>query len=106
MYAIVKDGSKQYKMEKGKEVLVDRKNKVSAGSSIEFADVLVYSDGEKVALGTPTVAGVKVVGEVVREMKDDKIRVFKYRRREGYHKTIGHRQKYTVVKVTDIVKKG
>lgn len=102
MYAIVEEGSKQYRMEKGAVLLIDRKER-NAGEKIEFANVLVFSDGEKVKIGTPYVQGIKVIGEVIGEVKDKKIKVFKYRRREGYHRTIGHREKYTRVKVTEIV---
>ena len=103
MYAIIRDGSKQYRVEKGETVEVDRKAKKKEGEKIEFTDVLLLSDGKDIKIGTPVVEGVKVVGEVVKEVKDKKVRVFKYQRRLGYHKTIGHRQKYTLVKVTDIV---
>lgn len=102
MYAIIKDGSKQYKVEKGGNVLIDRKLKTE-GEKIEFANVLVFNDGEKVKVGNPTITGVKVTGVVVKEIKDKKLRAFKYKRRKGYHKTIGHRQRYTLVKITDII---
>lgn len=101
MYAIIKDGPRQHRVEKGAVIEIDRKLKLE-GEKIEFPDVLVYHDGEKVRIGNPTVSGIKVLGEVVREKKDKKIRVYKYRRREGYHRTVGHREKYTVVRITDI----
>lgn len=104
MYAIIQDGARQYKVEKGATVEFDRRKALKEGAVIEFADVLVYHDGEKVQVGTPLLKGVKVVGEVVKEVKGDKIRVYKYRRREGYHRTVGHRQKRTLVKITDIAR--
>lgn len=101
MYAIFKDGPKQYRVEKGAVIEIDRKLKLE-GEKVEFPDVLVFHDGEKVRVGTPTVSGVTVLGEVVQgEKKGVKLRVYKYRRREGYHRMIGHRQKYTVVRITD-----
>jgi large subunit ribosomal protein L21 len=102
MYAIFRDGTKQYRAEKGATIELDRQGP-KEGEKLEFTEVLLYHDGEKPRLGTPTVAGVKVVAEVVRHFKGDKVRVFKFRRREGYHRTRGHRSRLTLVKVTDIV---
>jgi large subunit ribosomal protein L21 len=102
MYAIFKDGGKQYKAEKGQMLELERKPRKD-GETVEFTEVLVVHDGEKVKVGTPLVPGAKVVAEIVKELKGDKIRVFKFRRREGYHRTVGHRQRHTLVKVTDIV---
>ena len=101
MYAIIRDGSRQLKVEKGALIQFDRKP--GKTGTIEFTEVLVLHDGEKVKVGAPTLKGAKVVGEVVAETKDKKIRVYKYKRREGYHKTRGHRQKHTLVKIIDIV---
>jgi large subunit ribosomal protein L21 len=102
MYAIFKSGGRQYRAEKGATIELDRQGP-KEGEKVEFAEVLVYHDGEKAQMGAPTVKGVKVMGEVVRNFKGDKVRVFKYRRREGYHRTRGHRSRLTVVKITDIV---
>ena len=66
--------------------------------------MLLVSDGKKVTVGTPLVEGAKVVAEVVTPLvKGKKIRVFKYKRRKGYHRNMGHRQKYTEVRITKIV---
>ena len=104
MYAIIQHGGHQYRVEKGATLEIDR-NEAMPGSRLEFPSVLVYHDGEKVKVGTPIVEGVKVVAEVVKETRGEKLRVFKYIRREGYRNTVGHRQKYTLVKITDIVAK-
>jgi large subunit ribosomal protein L21 len=101
MYAIIRDGSRQLKVEKGGTFEFDRK--AGKTGTIEFLEVLVLHDGDKVKVGTPMVQGAKVVGEVVKETLSKKIRVTKYKRREGYHKTRGHRQKHTLVKITDIL---
>jgi large subunit ribosomal protein L21 len=101
MYAIIRDGSRQLKVEKGQTIQLDLK--AGAKGPLEFKDVLVLHDGSKVRVGQPLVAGAKVTAEILKETKGEKLRVYKYRRREGYHKTIGHRQKYTLVKITDIV---
>jgi large subunit ribosomal protein L21 len=102
MYAIFRRGSKQYRAEKGQTVELDRQGP-KEGEKVEFADVLFYHDGEKGRVGTPTLKGVKVLGEVVKNFRGDKVRVFKYRRREGYHRTRGHRSELTLVKITDII---
>lgn len=102
MYAIFRDGSKQYRAEKGATLELDRQGP-KEGETVEFGEVVLYHDGEKARVGTPVVKGAKVVAEVVRNFKGDKVRVFKYRRREGYHRTRGHRSRLTLVKITDIV---
>jgi large subunit ribosomal protein L21 len=101
MYAIIKDGGRQLKVEKGGTFEFDRKP--GKTGTIEFTEVLVLHDGEKVKVGAPTLKGAKVVGEVVKETLTKKIRVTKYKRREGYHKTRGHRQKHTLIRITEIV---
>lgn len=102
MYAIFRDGGHQYRAEKGATVEIQRKE-AKPGAKIEFPEVLVLHDGETVKVGSPIVAGAKVVGEVVKETRHAKIRVYKYIRREGFHRTIGHRQLHTLIKITDIL---
>ena len=102
MYAIFRTGSKQYRAEKGATLQLDRQLP-NEGEKIEFTDVVLVHDGQKARVGTPVVKGAKVLGEVVKNFRGDKIRVFKYRRREGYHRTRGHRSNLTLVKITDIV---
>ncbi len=104
MYAIIQDGGRQFRVEQGAEIEFDRKS-LKPGAKIEFGDVLVCHDGEKVKVGAPTVKDAKVLGEVVEEIKGDKIRVYKYRRRKGYRRSKGHRQKYTLIRITDIITK-
>ncbi len=102
MYAIFKAGGRQYRAEKGATIELDRQGP-GEGEKVEFDQVLLYHDGEKARLGAPVVKGAKVLGEVVKNYKGDKVRVFKFRRREGYHRTRGHRSRLTLVKITDIV---
>ncbi len=101
MYAIFQDGGKQYRAEKGATVALERKT--AKGGPVEFTQVVLLHDGTSVKIGTPTVANAKVVGEIVKEVKGPKIRSYKFRRREGYHRLIGHRQKHALVKITEIV---
>ncbi len=102
MYAIFKSGGRQYRAEKGQTIELDRQGP-KEGEKVEFTEVLVYHDGQQARLGAPTVQGARVVGEVVKDFRGKKVRVFKYRKREGYHRTRGHRSDLTLVRITDIV---
>lgn len=99
-YAVIKNGGHQYKVEEGQVIQVEKL--VSDGSSYVFDEVLLVVDGDKVEVGMPTVAGMKVYGDVVSEVKGEKIEVFKYKSKSRYRKHTGHRQKYTQVKITGI----
>ncbi|MCK5542857.1 MAG: 50S ribosomal protein L21 [Desulfobacterales bacterium] len=101
MYAVIKTGGKQYKVEKG-TILQVEKLEQNEGDKIEFNDVLMYSDGETVTLGSPLVENVKVKAEIIKQAKDKKVLVFKYKRRKGYRKMRGHRQNFTEIKIDSI----
>jgi len=101
MYAVIQTGGKQYRVQPGETVQVEKLD-AEVGKTVEFNEVLLVADGEKVRLGTPHVAGVKVVAEVVDQGRDSKILVYKYRRRKAWHKKQGHRQAFTALKVTEI----
>ena len=101
MYAVIQTGGKQYRVQPGETVQVEKLD-AEVGKTVEFNEVLLVADGEKVRLGTPHVAGVKVVAEVVDQGRDTKILVYKYRRRKAWHKKQGHRQPFTALKVTEI----
>ena len=103
MYAIVEIAGKQFKVTQNQQLYTPQLN-VETGSAITFDKVLLVEDGEKVAIGTPTVAGAKVTGKVLDHVRGDKIIVFKKKRRKGYKKTQGHRQDYTKVLIENIVK--
>lgn len=98
MYAVIKTGGKQYKVQEGETLRVE-KLEGETGSKIEFNDVLLYSDGENVKLGAPTIENAVVSAEIVEQAKAKKVLVFKYKRRKGYRKMKGHRQHYTAVKI-------
>ena len=102
MYAIIKASGKQVRAEKGATLQIDRQGG-KEGEKVEFGDVVLLHDGKAARVGTPLVKGAKVLGEIVKNFRGDKIRVFKYRRREGYHRTRGHRSELSLVKITDIV---
>jgi large subunit ribosomal protein L21 len=101
MYAVIKTGGKQYRVQPGETVQVEKLD-ADIGKTVEFSEVLMVADGENVRLGTPHVAGVKVVAEVVDQGRDAKILVYKYRRRKAWHRKQGHRQPFTALKVTEI----
>jgi len=100
-YAIIKTGGRQYRIAEGDTVDVDLLD-VEPGKTATFGEVLMFYDGKNVTHGDPLVSGAKVVAEVVEQRKDKKIVAFKYKRRKGYHRTVGHRRKLTRVKIKSI----
>lgn len=101
MYALVEILGKQYKAEVGQTIRVDRINK-PAGESVEFDTVLAVVDGENARFGAPYVEGARIVASLEEEIKGDKVRVYKFKRRKGYRRTQGHREKYSIIKVSAI----
>ena len=101
MYAIVEISGKQFKVEKNKFIYTD-KVEPKSGKKVEFDNVLFISDKGKVKIGKPTIKGSKVTGEVLSQIKDDKLIVFKKKRRKGYKVKNGHRQQMTKILIKDI----
>ena len=102
MYAIVEISGKQYKVQEGDIVFVDRLEELEEGKSTTFDKVLLVSDGNKVTVGTDTVKGAKVKATVVGHGKGKKIVVFKYKAKKHERKTRGHRQPYTKIQIEKI----
>ena len=100
-YVILRAGGKQYKVTEGDTIDVEKLD-VEAGQETTFSEVLFHADGDKLTHGAPHISGASVVGEVVEQRKAPKVIAFKYRRRKGYHRTVGHRQKLTRVKIKTI----
>ena len=100
-YAVIQTGGKQYRVAEGDLIEVEKLD-IEAGAEAKLEEVLLISDGTKVSIGTPLLKGAAVTAEVVEQFKDEKVIAFKFKRRKGYHRTVGHRQKLTKVKVTDI----
>ena len=98
MKAIFVTGGKQYMVEEGQELYVEKLNN-EVDSEVVFDEVL-YVDGK---VGTPTVKGAKVVAKVLKHGKQKKVLVFKYKAKKKYRRTQGHRQYLTVIKITDII---
>ena len=101
MYAVLETGSKQYRVVVGDTVEIERLA-VEAGKPVTFDRVLLVNRDGKVAVGAPTVPGASVVADVVKHIRGEKKLTFKMKRRKGYHKSIGHRQELTVVKISEI----
>jgi large subunit ribosomal protein L21 len=102
MYAVIESGGKQYRVELGTEIEVDRLE-AEAGQTIDFERVLLVADAETAAIGRPTVDGARVSADVVRQMRGDKIVVFKYRPKARKRTKQGHRADLTLLRVSDIV---
>jgi large subunit ribosomal protein L21 len=101
MYAVVNTGGKQYKVQQG-EILRVEKISGDVGSPVTFDRVLMFSDGETVSIGQPVLEDVAVEGHIVEQGKARKIIVFKYKRRKRYRRTQGHRQQFTAVQIDSI----
>ena len=102
MYAIIRSGGKQYKVQSGEQLRIEQLP-AEVGASVSFGEVLLVGSGEGVKVGAPLVSGAKVNATVVAHGRGDKVKIFKLRRRKHYQKTQGHRQSYTEVRIDDIV---
>ena len=101
MYAVIKTGGKQYRVQAG-DLLVVEKLDGEPGAEVAFGDVLMLGDGEAVTVGAPLVDGAKVSATLIETRKGEKVKIFKKIRRQGYRRTRGHRQSETVLRVTAI----
>jgi large subunit ribosomal protein L21 len=101
MYAIIETGGKQYKVEQGAELYIEKLPQTE-GESVTFDRVLMVSKDGGVVVGAPTVAGATVTGKVERHGRGQKVVVFKYKAKKNYHKKQGHRQPYTKVVIESI----
>lgn len=101
MYAVIATGGKQYKVEPGDTIKVE-KLAAEDGATITFDQVLLVAQGDDLKVGAPTLATAKVTAQVLGTARDKKLLVYKYARRKGYRRKNGHRQSLTSVKITDI----
>ena len=101
MYAVIETGGKQYRVQQGDVITVEKLN-VEAGEKVTFDKVLVVNDGEGLTVGTPCVEGATVGATVVENGKGKKVVIFKYKAKKAYRKKQGHRQPYTMVKIDEI----
>ena len=100
-YALIQTGGKQYRVSEG-DVLSVEKLDAETGKETTFSNVLLVVNGDKINLGAPLVTGASVKAEVVEQYKDEKVIAFKFKRRKGYHRTVGHRRQLTKLKITKI----
>ena len=100
-YAIVRAAGKQHRVSTGTRLVLDRLH-ADVGAEIVFDEVLLFAEGDSVQVGQPNVAGHSVKAKVLEHGRGRKIRVFKRRKRKGFHKTIGHRQELTAIEITSI----
>lgn len=104
MYAVIKSGGKQYRVQEGQTLKLE-KIEVATGETIEFDEVLLVADGDDVNVGAPLIGGAKVSAEVVSHGRGDKVTIIKFRRRKHSMKRQGHRQWFTEVKITEFPRK-
>jgi len=102
MYAVIKTGGKQYRVEQGAQLRVEALA-AEVGAAVAFEQVLLVGAGEAVKVGAPFVSGARVKATVLKQGRGDKVRIFKLRRRKHFQKSQGHRQSYTEVRIDDIV---
>ena len=105
MYAVIKTGGKQYRVQAG-DLLVVEKLDGEPGAEVAFGDVLLLGDGEAITVGAPLVDGATVSATLIETRRGEKIKIFKKIRRQGYRRTRGHRQSETVLRVTSIAGAG
>ncbi len=101
MYAVIVSGGKQYRVQEGDSVKLE-KIEAEVGSSIDFEKVLMVADGDNINIGAPEVAGAKVSAEIVAQGRHKKVKILKFKRRKHHMKQMGHRQWFTEVKITGI----
>ena len=102
MYAVIKSGGKQYRVESGATLRLETLS-ADVGANVSFDQVLLVSNGDAVKVGAPLVSGALVKATVVGHGRGEKVKIFKLRRRKHYQKTQGHRQSYTELRIDDIV---
>jgi large subunit ribosomal protein L21 len=99
MFAVIRTGGKQYKVTEGETLDIELVDFPEGEKKITISDVLLIGNGDKFSVGNPLLSGATVGLELVEDIKAKKVIAYKYRRREGYHRTVGHRQKLSRVKV-------
>lgn len=101
MYAVIVAGGKQYRVQEGMTLKLE-KIELEVGKTVKFDQVLMVADGEKISIGEPVVKGAKVTAEVLSQGRHKKVKIMKFKRRKHSMKQMGHRQWFTEVKITGI----
>lgn len=99
-FAVIRTGGRQYRVAEGDTIDVDRLDH-EKGKQVVLSDVLLHADGDKISHGSP-IEGARVTAEVVEQRKDRKVIAYKFKRRKGYHRTVGHRRKLTRLRIQSI----
>ncbi len=101
MYAVIKTGGKQYRVEEGQVIRVETL-RAEEGDTVDFSEVLMVANGDEIKIGTPVVEGAKVSAKVLEHGRHKKVEIIKFKRRKHHMKRQGHRQNYTAVRIESI----
>lgn len=101
MYAVIKTGGKQYRVEEGQVIRVETLH-AETGETVDFSEVLMIANGDDIKIGTPIVEGAKVSGKILEHGRHKKVEIIKFKRRKHHMKRQGHRQNYTAVRIESI----
>ena len=104
-FAVIQTGGKQYKVKAGEILKVEKLENLKENSKIEFHEILAYEDDKNLELGEPTISGAKVEAELIKNGKNRTVLIFKKRRRQNSRRKNGHRQKFTMVRISKIYSK-
>ena len=104
-FAVIQTGGKQYKVKAGEILKVEKLENSKENSKIEFNEILAYGDDKNLELGEPTISGAKVEAELIKNGKNRTVLIFKKRRRQNSRRKNGHRQKFTMVRISKIYSK-
>ena len=104
-YAIIKTGGKQYKVKSGEIIKIEKLADSKPDTKIEFKDILAYGDNKMIEVGTPTVQGAKVEANLIKNSKNRTVLIFKKRRRQNSRRKNGHRQEYSMIRISKIFSK-
>ena len=104
-YAIIQTGGKQYKVESGQILKIEKLKDSKPDTKIEFKEVLAYGDDKVIEIGTPTIKGSKVEADLIKNSKNRTVLIFKKRRRQNSRRKNGHRQEYSLIKINKIFSK-
>ena len=104
-YAVIQTGGKQYKVKAGEILKIERLEESKPSSKIEFKEILAYGDDKNIEVGSPVISGAKVEADLVKNGKNKTVLIFKKRRRKNSRRKNGHRQQYSLIKISKIFSK-
>ena len=104
-YAVIKTGGKQYKVKAGEILKIEKLNNLKDKNKVEFQDILAYGDDKVAELGSPKIDGAKVEADIIKNGKNRTILIFKKRRRKNSRRKNGHRQEFSLIRISKIISK-